>query len=154
MSAYICNPEHIGALAAYTRRDYAIGCAIYEYKVGDGETDTVRNVAAKLAAENIRSVATRYPNDGDGNRPGPIGMLDADIISEAQDYAEKYLFEWPGLSAWDIMRMAAVFAYQSCETDDWRDTLVYRQIEYIKSAALSSLPEYANAIHDFQDVKP
>ena len=67
MSAYIVNPEHIGILAAYAAVN---DCAIYEWRMSS-DIHTAQNVAKGLALENIRSVAHRYPNAGDGQRPGP-----------------------------------------------------------------------------------
>ena len=75
MSAFIVNPEHIGILAAYAATN---DCAVYEWRKNTNIL-TAQNVAKGLALENIRSVAHRYPNVKDGQRPGP-GLKDADIV--------------------------------------------------------------------------
>ena len=79
MSAFICTPEHIAAIA--TAR---MGKNLSLYIPGEGWKEfTPAAVAVELMKENIRSVTNRYPDDEDGERPGPQ-MFDADLIEEAR----------------------------------------------------------------------
>lgn len=158
MSAYICFPEHFAALAAFANKTHGTHpgsghkCLVHDWI--DPQNDnikTVRNVARKLAEENIRSVAARYPNDKDGSRPGPSGMTDEEICQSAEDIAEVYQWNPPKLSNVDLFSMLGSYEYQSCETDDWRDTLAYRQICWIRNELIRQLPGYDDATRDYYD---
>lgn len=138
MSAYICSPEHFAALAAFAVKSSKNG-VISEWRDHSDPTATARKVATELARENIRSVATRYP--GDRELPGP-DMSPAEIMQAAANLAESYYWRPPTLSPVDLLKMCQGYAYQSCETQDWRDSLAHRQIEWIESSCYSMLPGY------------
>lgn len=152
MSAYICNPEHIGILAAYAAVER---CAIYEW-TGTNVILTAQNVAKGLALENIRSVATRYPNDKDGDRPGPA-LKDADIVEACQIYAGHFAKRMGGviidaeyaLEPVQVLKLVEGLDYQSCETDDWQTTLAARQLRWISGDAIRRLPNYDEADWSF-----
>lgn len=137
MSAYICNPEHFGILAAYAA---AHDCALYDWKNVDKRI-TAQNVAKNLALENIRSVAYRYPNDKDGERPGPC-LKDAQIVEAAAIYAAYFVDHPQAIRPMQIIKLCDCVDYQSCETPDWITTKAWRQLEWLKSAALHNMPEY------------
>jgi hypothetical protein len=157
MSAYICNPEHIGILAAYAAAER---CAIYPWQ-GDNIILTAQNVAKGLALENIRSVAHRYPNDKDGDRPGPC-LKDADIVEACQIYAGHFAKRIGGvivdasliLEPVEVLKLVQALDYQSCETDDWHMTLAARQLRWISSEAISRLPGYDDAQWSFDGTLP
>ena len=91
MSAFICQPEHFGILAALTvLPDHKGRTALPEWVVPGDPVLTAQRVARELAAQNIRSVAARYPNDKDGDRPGPTGLTDAQILEAAALWAGHY----------------------------------------------------------------
>lgn len=151
MSAYICNPEHFGILAAYAA---LTKCAIYEWR--DHSRDPIRtaqSVAKGLARENIRSVAHRYPEDADGNRPGPC-LKDADIEEAAAIYAAHFMANPPQLTSIQVLKLSTSLDYQSCETDDWKDTLAWRQLDWINGAAIRSLPGYEEADWSYDQSLP
>lgn len=156
MSAYICNPSAFGILAAYATLNH---CAVHEWQHSRNpaaEIETAQRVAKGLARENIRSVAHRYPDDPDGNRPGPC-LLDAEIEEAAAIYAAHF---WANshhvrkLTPVQVLKLCQSVDYQSCETDDWRDTLAWRQLDWIKSEAIRSLPGYEDADWDFSQLVP
>ena len=157
MSAYIVNPEHIGILAAYAAVN---DCAIYEWRMSN-DIHTAQNVAKGLALENIRSVAHRYPNAGDGQRPGP-GLKDADIVEACQIYAGHFAKRMGGvivmaedvLEPVQVLKLVRSLDYQSCETDDWPMTLAARQLEWIMGEAISALPGYEDADWSFTGSLP
>lgn len=157
MSAYICNPEHIGILAAYAAVN---DCAIYGWRMSDNIL-TAQNVAKGLALENIRSVAHRYPNDKDGQRPGPC-LKDADIIEACQIYAAHFAKRLGGvvvmaedvLEPVQVLKLVRSLDYQSCETDDWPMTLAARQLEWIMGEAISRLDGYEDADWSFTGSLP
>lgn len=153
MSAYICNPEHIGILAAYAARNE---CIIREWDQNRGAGSTNKNakaVASGLALENIRSVATRYPEDQDGSRPGP-GLKDADIVKAAGIYADYFVRHPQFITPVQILRLIDCLDYQSCETDDWPQTLAYRQLDWLRSSAIRKLQGYDDARWEFSQPIP
>ena len=157
MSAYICNPEHIGILSAYAAVN---DCAIYRWRMSDSIL-TAQNVAKGLALENIRSVAHRYPDDKDGQRPGP-GLKDADIIEACQIYAGHFAKRLGGvivmaedvLEPVQVLKLVSSLDYQSCETDDWEMTLAAQQLRWIMSDAISHLDGYEDADWSFTGSLP
>jgi len=124
MSAFVCPPEHFGLLAAFIARTG--GLVIPEWRAHDAPT-----IAELLARECIRSVATRYPDDVSGNRPGPA-LTDQLICAQARAWAATYLNEWPaGVSLALVRNFASCYDYQSCETSDYETTPAHQQIEAI-----------------------
>ena len=157
MSAYIENPSHIGILAAYAAIN---DCAIYEWRMSTNIL-TAQNVAKGLALENIRSVAHRYPNDEDGQRPGPC-LKDADIVEACQIYAGHFAKRLGGvivmaedvLEPIQVIKLVRSLDYQSCETDDWPMTLAHRQLQWITGTAISRLDGYEDADWSFTGSLP
>jgi hypothetical protein len=145
MSAYVSNPETFGLLAAYATLNK---CGIYEWTQDSGTSiETTQRIAKGLARENIRSVAHRYPDDASGSRPGP-SLLDEEIEEAAAIYAAHFLTNAHyvrNLKPIQIIVLAQGVDYQSCETDDWRDTLAWKQLHWIKSEAIRQLPGYSSA---------
>ena len=141
MSAYICNPEHFGLLAAY-----------YATKENKG-SEFAERAAHILALENIRSVATRYPDDKDGQRPGPC-MYDDEICLAARVWAKCYFNRLPAFtSPVAILGMCSCLDYQSCETEDWRSTKAFGLLCQIESCATRQLPGYDDAPWNWSDEK-
>ena len=148
MSAFIVNPEHIGILAAYAATN---DLAIYEWRMSN-KILTAQNVAKGLALENIRSVAHRYPNVKDGQRPGP-GLKDADIVEACQIYAGHFAKRLGGvivmaedvLEPIQVIKLVRSLDYQSCETDEWEMTLAAQQLRWISGDAISRLDGYEDA---------
>ena len=157
MSAFIVNPSHIGILAAYAATN---DCAIYEWRMSDNIL-TAQNVAKGLALENIRSVAHRYPNVKDGQRPGP-GLKDADIVEACQIYAGHFAKRLGGvvvmaedvLEPIQVIKLVRSLDYQSCETDDWEMTLAAHQLRWISGEAISCLPGYWDAEWSYEGTLP
>lgn len=143
MSAFICQPEHIGLIAAWSVQNR---CALRELEKGEPIT-TALNIARDLAQENINSVAHRYPNDKDGERPGPSGLTDAKIIEASQLWAAHYLQKgFPeGLALLTIAKLADSLEYQSCEHDEFKTSLAQCQINEVRSRVISLLPGYDRA---------
>lgn len=156
MSAYVSNPEAFGILAAYATLNH---CAVSEWthsRKPAAEIETAQRVAKGLARENIRSVAHRYPMDNSGQRPGPC-LMDDEIEEAAALYAAHFMVHSHlvrSLSALQIIKIAQGVDYQSCETDDWRDTLAWRQLDWIKGDAIRSLKGYDEADWSFEQPIP
>lgn len=141
MSAYICNPEHFGLLAAY-----------YATKEHKG-AEFAERAAHILALENIRSVVTRYPDDKDGQRPGPC-MYDDEICLASRVWAKCYCNRIPkSVTPVAILSLCGGLDYQSCETEDWRSTKAFGLLCQIESCATRQLPGYDDAPWNWSDEK-
>lgn len=149
MSAYILNPEHLGILGAYA----ALHRVVITQWSHEQSVKSAQQVAIGLARENIRSVATRYPGDLDGQRPGP-GLKDAEIEEAAAIYAGYFLAHPQSITPVQILRLIDCLDYQSCETDNWPQTLAFRQLNWIRGAATRSLPGYDQAQWEFTQPIP
>ncbi len=149
MSAYLCNPEHFAALAEFATRNGTHNATITAWRIGD-RYDNAPHVAAELARQNIRSVAHRYPNDRDGERPGPAGITDQELIDEAARIASAMCVRPPELRTIDLLAMCDGYEYQACESADWRDTNAHHQIAWIRKALIRSIPGYADAPWNYE----
>lgn len=146
MSAYICNPEHIGLLAACAVHNQV---PVHEWVHTRANTlaariDTAQRIAKGLARENIRSVAHCYPDDKDGQRPGPC-LLDAEIEEASAIYAAHFLTHNPDSTVVQVLKLIQGYEYQACETDDWPTTLAARQLDHLRSALIRRLTGYEDA---------
>ena len=143
MSAYICNPEQFGILGAFAAIN---GSAVNAWNHND-LICRAQEVAKGLAKENIRSVATRYPDDVSGSRPGPC-LLDEEIEEAAAIYAGYFVANQSYLSALSpeqVLVLCSSLDYQSSETDDWETTTAFKQLQWIRDAAIRKLPGYEAA---------
>lgn len=148
MSAYICNPEHFGILAAYAVLN---DCVIHDWQSSrTARITTAQEVAKGLARENIRSVKHRYP---DGDLPGPC-LKPVDIEEAAAIYAAYFVVNPPRLQSIDVLKLCQSWDYQSSETDDWKDSLAWQQVDLIRSAAIRQLPGYDDADWSFDQPLP
>ncbi len=147
MSAFICGPDHLIALAVF-----AAGKDRYGYRVDprylDGaakleaynEGELASAYADILYAENIRSVLHRYPDDTFDTAPGLIEKPEHIAVSPAAFRMNKYRL--PPLS---ILKMCDCLEYQSCENEDYRTTPAYALLTAIRKAAIHALPGYDGA---------
>jgi len=164
MSAFVCGPDHFKALAlfatsrgnwGYPRVDPRLVRGLVNHIVGLnptiskppeqwGRTRLASAYADVLYKENIRSVGERYPDDTRDTLPGPI-VKPLHIVVSGEDESNASL-RLPPVS---ILKMLDCLDYQSCETNDWTETLAYRLVHHIRSAAISDLPGYEAAPWDY-----
>jgi len=125
MSAFIVNNEHIHALvtAAKQSRDFRFYYKENLYYVNDlKECDFIGQM---LLNENYRSVNFRYSEE-----------------IKAPNYEFEYSI---GFSPIEIIKACHCFNYQSCETDDYYDSLSYKFIKTLIETMIMILPGYNNA---------
>lgn len=140
MSAYVCDPSHIGLLAAYAAN---FDCPLPRWRAAT-RVETAQRIALELADENIRSVMFRYPDDKDGERPGR-GLKDAEIVELSQHYAAQFVHKPRDVPPVQILKMTLCLEYQSCETGDWVHSLAAKQLAMVKNHAIRELPGYDRA---------
>lgn len=140
MSAFVVNDQTINVIVKaaakhLTKRDGRM-MAFYQ----DSETNwmTPTELGQNLLKENYRSVEHRY-ND------------------ESEDTWKMYKYKDPGhtithnekhYNSTDpmmVLKLISCLEYQSCETDDWRETPAYKILKGIENRLISALPGYDDA---------
>lgn len=105
MSAWIVSRAHIDVLVqALCEGEY----------VTDRSPD---EVGRELWRENLASVAYRYPNDGNGGRPGPMEFRDSDV--------DTYTYRRPSvrIEPSAVLSATGCYDYQSCEHPGWESSV-------------------------------
>jgi hypothetical protein len=152
MSAFVCGPDHFKALAifAVSRRHGSRnvdprdlkGCEKLELY---NEINLASAYADILYAENMRSVLHRYPDDTEETAPGPIDKPEHIKVTGHDMCKPAYI----RVSPVAILKMCDCLEYQSCETDDYRQTLAFDLLDRIRGAAIHCLPGYDDAPWDY-----
>jgi len=135
MSAYLCNPEHIGVLAN----------AMYRANIRMGhQPNSPQKMAEALAKANWISIEARYPNDD--------FMLGHQSFEEyCKDCQHEACRPDPDLKPMDFIGIARCFAYQACEAKefqeaDWAsDYIGDFHINQFVMAMVRKLPGYDDA---------
>lgn len=127
MSAWVVSRAHIDALVL---------AGVQWGLVSDPSPERLAELGRSLWAENLASVACRYPDDNAGDRPGPAGFRDDDTLTYAAPTVEVLL------SAAGVVKAIDCYEYQACEHPGWRDP-ANRAADYVRrlrEAVLDSLP--------------
>lgn len=159
MSAYLCDPRHIGGLASFlcNTRSGNSGLGFSESYV-DGllgpandndyvpAFDRACRVAVLFAQENLASICYRYPNDSEGDRPGPCGIsTDLDYVLLCSQAARRHLTFAVELDPAQILKSCDCFEYQACEHPAWQDSAASKILDQIRKKAVSRMPTYEAA---------
>jgi hypothetical protein len=130
MSAFIVNQNHINALVS------AMLDGHMSYWDGHNRVFVTRHNAEEtgriLLAENVRSVNYRYR-----------GELDDDEKNAAASY--RFTQFARRLSPVQLIVAVHCLDYQSCETEDYENSIAWRICQAIISAACHQLPGYDSA---------
>lgn len=114
MSAWIVSKGHIDAL---------VQGLVVEQLV---EMNDAAATGRLLWEECRRSVAYRYPNDADGEWPGPIDLTIADINAYVPEMIESPLNDAK------LAHQLACYGYQSCEHPEWETSEAYRLVKTLE----------------------
>jgi hypothetical protein len=133
MSAFVVSDNHIDALVTFARnQEGLLGRMLRRANVTTYDA-TETSIGRILLAENVRSVCHRYPDD----EPESI---------EHYKFAPFPLPLEPRQIAVFVLKAAHCLDYQSCETDDWPETVACALLQMIERRACSilcdTLPEY------------
>ena len=155
MSAYICNPKHFAVLGHFSAQrrfggshnvcKYWMARELKDPEVRDlTDLEYANLIANILYQENIRSVLHRYPNCDLESAPGPI---DKPEVIHVNDWSRTEL----GRKPVEILMACDGLEYQSCETEDWEETIAYQILNAIRSSAIQQLPGYDEAEWSIED---
>lgn len=110
MSTWIVSKLHI---------DYMVTAAIAAELVAGKDADATGRM---LWRECLASVAYSYPNDRDGDRPGPTGFRDRDV--------ERYQWqETPVLTGGALAKTVGCYDYQSCEHPTYEQSDAFKLVK-------------------------
>lgn len=129
MSAYIVSPEQIQTIVTWANRNHALPCRA-----------TPEETARVLAEANIASVEYRYPD--------LIGCSVKAFLSLSSN--EEYIeacqeeFQGPLPTATGVIKLINSLDYQSCEREDWEESLAYQYLNRMRTRATYSLPGYSD----------
>jgi len=123
MSAFVVDPHHINSLVSWAaaRGTGSNGVRYYWGRQWRDIAPDAKRVASVLRAENVRSVNTRY-SEAEPAHGFKFKRVDTDHLSGA-----------------DVVCACDCLDYQSCETDDWKDTEAYAALQAIREAAVRDL---------------
>lgn len=130
MSAFIVSDTHINALVRYASRHNVRafhGNPLAMFQVKDNE----QAAAELLLAENVKSVNYRY--------------RDNEVMFITYDRGA------PILTAIQAIKAAQCLRYQSCECDDFEESIAFKLIEAIIADAIPRLDGYESASWDISD---
>lgn len=147
MSAYICDPSTVDYLVTWAthQRDLSVylpaGFPATAYdrarsdRLGLASRLNLRELTpdelgAILLAENVRSVRARYPSDTPDSPPGPC--------DQKRVWAYRFQPVAHQLPTW-VIKACDCLRYQSCETDDYENTLAYKVMQAIRESAITHL---------------
>jgi hypothetical protein len=147
MSAYVCDEDHIKTLAMFaaSRGRHGQSGNVPEYWLrhfggkdmsGHTPAEVATYFAQVLLDENIRSVAYRYQDSDLDNLPGPVPTPREITVTDSDMHKAREI------NPLQLLKMCACLNYQSCESEDWRQTVAYTLLGGIKDAAINKLPGY------------
>jgi len=111
MSAFLCSPRHISAVATWAAKH--------------GLVESRESFATMLAKENIKSIAYRYPE----TRRDVIGEW---MDMEEDDYFEDCCAEFTErLPHAAIHNLARSIDYQSCEHSGWEESEAFHLLSKV-----------------------
>lgn len=151
MSAYICPDSHFIALAVYatTPRYPGNGARVHASQmrhfggkdmIGREPEAVASYFATVLYRENAHSVNARYSESGGEDR---VMNIPYNVLHTAR------FSILPKMRAVDILKMCDCLEYQSCETDDYRESVAYHLLSSIRASAIRELPGYNDAAWSF-----
>ena len=127
MSAYIISPEQIQAIVTWAKKNDSLPCRA-----------NPEEIAKVLAEANIASVEYRYPD-----------LIGSSVqaflsLSSNEEYIEECQREFPGLlpTAIGVIKLINSLDYQSCEREDWEESLAYQYLNRMRTLATYNLPGY------------
>ena len=124
MSAFLCNPTHIGILSAFVA-------------VESGEDAS--KIAQILATENLKSIDFRYPDMPRMAAEEFLGMTNQEYINACVNLSERLEVDIRKIPPQRIWGMAQCLEYQCCEHPGYRRS---RAARILKDALVSAATKY------------
>jgi hypothetical protein len=154
MSAWVVSKTHIDLLITAGLQFPKYGNLRWNASEDDDQWVTAEldhmnadEIGGKLWSENLASVSYRYPNDGSGERPGPVDFEDEQVLT----YSHSSI---PGrIDPIVVLNALACYEYQSCEHPGWKRSESKRICDALRLDAISRLSGMSDAPWAFDDAR-
>ena len=134
MSAFIVNPKHIAALAAYTKKHPSY----FSSKPYSGDPKKIVKILAEANIKSVYELDKRVFGDKcKAKYLEDLMLFPADCVKALKNLGTNGHNYY--LSDKDIYNMACCLNYQSCEVENWIHTTAYWIIKAIKDTAAKSM---------------
>lgn len=133
MSAFMVTNAHVDVLLSYmNNRDGkdALNWVLRRQHKHDVECGDFTEIGRILLRENAKSVNCRYDN------------AEPQAFEQAESYRFRFTIKPIAQSAVAVIKQAHCLDYQSCEHDEWSDSLAKKILDAIISHATHRLPGY------------
>ena len=130
MSAFLCDPRHIGDLASW-----------YAHVIS---TD-VSPIATALAQANLDSVEARYPDTRDEGAAKGFNVAEDNLAYLALCQKAAHNSAAHHIPLVEIIKAVHCLNYQSCEVDGWDSHSAKYLLDRIEAHAVRKLPGYDEA---------
>jgi len=142
MSAFVVSHDHIDAILTFVRYENRDLLERLGHYANLGAAADLTDIGRVLLMECERSVKSRYPDCDDDDLPGKIGETSSTYYFKT---FEPLLSMPQGKKVAWIVKACKCFDYQSCETDDYEQSVAHRIIRAIEARAMAALPHYEDA---------
>ncbi|MDP2350086.1 MAG: hypothetical protein Q8M74_02905, partial [Chloroflexota bacterium] len=105
------------------------------------DRETITRTAEMLVAANLASVAYRYPDDEDADRPGPVEPDGSRYWQHVQDWPVE-VWKARTLSPVETLKALDGFTYQACEHPDWPTSEAAAFCDALRLAVIHRLAGY------------
>ena len=139
MSAFTVSDKHVSAILQGVYGKTHTGQNIWPsqndpkaYHYHSGLLAKCQSEANELMAQNIRSVNWRYRKSDHVPHDVLVGNVQLDLKAVA-------------LSPLEVLKLIDCLDYQSCETDDWEQTISFGLLNRYRAMMIGKLPGYNEA---------
>lgn len=151
MSAWVVSKAHIDVLVgAALGRDPLVWVDAQGLRQ-QASTEGADEIGRMLWTECYQSVAWRYPDDKDGELPGPNGLT----VEAVRSYRYSHQMTVPGrvgvhevgpkwiaVTPLLVLKQIDCYQYQSCEHDGWEGSDARRFTDALRQRMVRQLPGY------------
>ncbi len=135
MSAFLVSDAHLDYLVNFALQKKITVYTGNGTKIDMAEENDPQRMFNILYKENLRSVDTRYD--------------EKNIVTPSQFRRKAQNFDMV-----QVLKACDCYSYQTCENDDYRQSIAYKIISMIRSCATGALPGYDKATWEIQETKP
>lgn len=141
MSAFLCDPQHIGLLARHVEVNRS-------YHSGDSGTE----LAERWARANLKSLRERYPDHGEEGQTAPSWCS---AYRDDEDFVRQCVLAVLAspvshLTHIQAVKMAHCLEYQSCEFEGYYTSEAYYSLTRAVRTCIQAMDGYEEAMWEYQ----
>lgn len=143
MSAFLCNPYHIGRIARFAADEggsyVKYGIPAVAARVQREPDEAAPAIAFYLAGLNAESVASRYEETDFSKLPGPAPGFESEVDYQLACSAASRERMPPRIGTFEILQALRCFEYQTCEKAGWVGSPGFCAVQWINKLAIAKL---------------